>query len=60
MFISAMAFASLAFADGPMGKGKPPMSDKSKEGKRISEDAKAKAKAEAERHKTEMRLMDEK
>ena len=59
MFVSAMAFTSMAFADGPMGKGKPPMSDKSKEGKRISEDAKAKAKAEAEKHEAEMRLMDE-
>ena len=60
MFTSAMAFTSLAFADGPMGKGKPPMSDKSKEGQKISEDAKAKAKADAEKHEAEMRHMDEK
>lgn len=60
MFIPAMAFTSLALADRPADKGKVPMSDKSKEGKKISEDAKAKAKAKAEKHEAEMRLMDEK
>ena len=60
MFISAMAFTGAALADRPADKGKAPMSEKSKEGKKMSEDAKAKAKAEAEKHEAEMRLMDKK
>ena len=60
MFVSTMAFSSLALADRPADKGKTPMSEKSKEGKKMSEDAKAKAKAEAEKHEAEMRQMDEK
>jgi len=60
MFIPVMAFTSLALADRPADKGKAPMSDKSKEGKKISEDAKAKAKAKAESHEEDMRFTDEK
>jgi preprotein translocase subunit SecG len=60
MFISAMAFTNLALADRPADKGKVPMSDKSKEGKKLSEDAKAKAKAKAKSHGADMRSMDEK
>ena len=44
MFVSAMAFSSLAFAGGPAEKGKAPMSDHAKDGKKVSEDAKAKNK----------------
>lgn len=60
MFIPVMAFTSMALADRPADKGKMPMSDKSKEGKKISEDAKAKAKEKADSHGADMRSMDEK
>jgi len=56
MFVSTMAFSGLAFAGGPKEKGKAPMSDKAKDGAKVSEDAKAKCKCEG--HEAKMGKMD--
>ncbi len=56
MFVSTMAFSGLAFAGGPKEKGKAPMSDKAKDGAKVSEDAKAKGKGEG--HEAKMGKMD--
>ncbi len=45
MFVSTMTFTGMAFAGGPKEKGKAPMSDKAKDGKKVSADAKAKGKS---------------
>ena len=58
MFVFAMAFTSLALADGPAHKGKTPMSDKAKDAEKALKDAKDKA--EGKSHEAEMRLSDEK
>jgi len=58
MFVFAMAFSSLALADGPAHKGKTPMSDKAKDAEKALKDAKDKA--EGKSHEAEMRLSDEK
>ena len=58
MFVSTMTFSGLAFAGGPKEKGKAPMSDKAKDGAKVSEDAKAKGKGEG--HEAKMGMMDKK
>ena len=64
MFVSTMTFSGLAFAGGPKEKGKAPMSDKAKDGAKVSEDAKAKvsedakAKGKGEGHEAKMGKMD--
>ncbi len=61
MFVSTMAFSGLAFAGGPKEKGKAPMSDKAKDGAKVSEDAKAKGKGEGREAKMgKMDMMDKK
>ena len=58
MFVSTMAFTGMAFAGGPKEKGKAPMSEKAKDGKKVSADAKAKDKGKSA--ETKMGKMDKK